>query len=250
MKHLVIEQNTHGRDFFISDIHGQKAKFERALAKVEFSPEQGDRLFCVGDLIDRGTNNLQILGNQKHWDHFYSIIGNHELMLMDEFEERPLNQSFGMYGSGQPSTTHSMNGGKWFAKLRQSTRERVYQQIKNLPITIEVKTAWGTIGLVHAEVPLGHTSWQSFVEAVQTSTRVYEQALWGREIIRIAHEYDARALDYPGTITQTIDGVDVVVHGHTLIKSPKRIGNRLYIDTGLETGELTILSAEAIFNHV
>lgn len=249
MKHQIIEQNRRGRDFFIGDIHGHKAKFARALASVEFNPEQGDRLFYVGDLIDRGNDNLQILGKQLHWDYFYSTIGNHELMLMDAFEKSPISTPYTFDGFTH-SNLHIKNNGRWFARLRQSTRDHVYQQVSGLPVTMEVKTAWGDIGLVHAEVPLGFTSWPSFVEAVQTSPRVFEQALWGRDIMRIAHEYDARALDYPDTINLPINGVDVVVHGHTLVKKPKLIGNRLYIDTGLETGELTILSAEQIFQNV
>lgn len=247
-KHQIIEQNLRGRDFFISDIHGHKRKFERALARVDFSAQNGDRLFCVGDLIDRGEDNLQILGKQQHWDYFYSIIGNHELMLMEQFNAQPLN--YDIYSYGTTTNTHAMNGGKWFSKLKQSTRERVYQQIKALPVTMEVQTEFGRIGLVHAEVPLVYQAWSSFVEAVQSDPQVFDEAVWGREVIKTAWEFDKARQAYPADLTAPIQGVDVVLHGHTLVKKTKVIGNRLYIDTGLETGEHTILSAEEVFMQV
>ena len=109
-------------------------------------------MFCVGDLVDRGNDNLQILGKQWHWPAFYSIVGNHELLLLDNF----FNQAWspGIFTFGYGHDAHARNGGKWFAKCRRTTRERVAQQLKALPWTMEVQTEWGTVGMVHAEVPI------------------------------------------------------------------------------------------------
>jgi serine/threonine protein phosphatase 1 len=235
----VIEKNTQGRDFFISDLHGHKPKFERALARVGFDLEAGDRLFCVGDLVDRGNDNLQILGKQLHWPGFYSIKGNHELMLLDQFYQQPLN--YGIYSYGGMRNTHTLNGGRWFEKCRQSTRERVVQQISALPLTLEVNTAYGRIGLVHAEVPLGESDWSTFITKLSTDGKLVDQAVWGRDVL-YAHQ--------AGRKIEAVVGIDAVIHGHTLVSQPVAVANRLYIDTGLETGEVTILSAEQVFERI
>ncbi|AHF02263.1 hypothetical protein THIAE_05840 [Thiomicrospira aerophila AL3] len=160
MTHLVFEQNPQGRDFFISDIFGHKRKFERALARVGFNADAGDRLFCVGDLVDRGEDNLEILGKQLHWNSFHSIIGNHEVMLMEAFENNQQDQDFDIYSFGRSSTAHAANGGKWFSMLRPATRE---------------------------------------------------QAVWGRAVLQ-----DFLA----GRDVAPVNGIDAVVHGHTLVTQP------------------------------
>lgn len=43
-----------GRAFVVGDLRGCLPALRRALHKVDFSPEQGDRLLSAGDLIDRG----------------------------------------------------------------------------------------------------------------------------------------------------------------------------------------------------
>ena len=51
-------KNLVGRDFVVGDIHGAFTKLKQALEKIEFNTEV-DRLFCVGDLVDRGGENEQ-----------------------------------------------------------------------------------------------------------------------------------------------------------------------------------------------
>lgn len=48
--------NQSGRDFAVGDIHGCFSKLEAALRRVGFIPEK-DRLFSVGDLVDRGPES-------------------------------------------------------------------------------------------------------------------------------------------------------------------------------------------------
>ena len=131
-------------------------------------------MFCVGDLVDRGEDNLEILGKQLDWNSFHSIICNHEVMLMEAFENNQQDQDFDIYSFGRSSTAHAANGGKWFSMLRPATRE---------------------------------------------------QAVWGRAVLQ-----DFLA----GRDVAPVNGIDAVVHGHTLVTQPIEVANRLYIDTGLE----------------
>ena len=53
-------RNTHGRDFVVGDIHGCFDLLQQALDEAAFNPDR-DRLFSVGDLIDRGPQSPQVL---------------------------------------------------------------------------------------------------------------------------------------------------------------------------------------------
>lgn len=60
--------NADARDFAVGDIHGHFVRLEVALAAVKFSPEK-DRLFSVGDLVDRGPESVDVLiGMQRMWN--------------------------------------------------------------------------------------------------------------------------------------------------------------------------------------
>ena len=56
---LDLEENTTGRDFLCADIHGKFDPLLNALSYVEFNKD--DRLFLLGDLCDRGKQNLETL---------------------------------------------------------------------------------------------------------------------------------------------------------------------------------------------
>ncbi|MGB0713157.1 MAG: metallophosphoesterase, partial [Gammaproteobacteria bacterium] len=51
-----LEHNEVGRDLIVGDIHGEFIALKDRLDELEFVPGR-DRLFSVGDLIDRGPNS-------------------------------------------------------------------------------------------------------------------------------------------------------------------------------------------------
>jgi len=65
--------NTLGRDFIVGDLHGCRSLLEDLLAEVAFDGAR-DRLFSVGDLVDRGPDSegcLELL--KEPW--FYPVLG-------------------------------------------------------------------------------------------------------------------------------------------------------------------------------
>lgn len=71
-----IERNIAGRDFAVGDIHGHFTALQGALDAVAFDPVR-DRLFSVGDMVDRGPESEQVLDwLAKPW--FFAVQGNHE----------------------------------------------------------------------------------------------------------------------------------------------------------------------------
>lgn len=71
-------QNTIGRDFAVGDIHGMFRLLQTELDGIGFDPLV-DRLFSVGDLVDRGPDSeLALEWIAKPW--FHAVQGNHEDM--------------------------------------------------------------------------------------------------------------------------------------------------------------------------
>jgi len=96
--------------------------------------------------------------------------------------------------------------------------------IAELPLVIEVATAVGTVGIVHADVPR-KMSWRDFVDAIEADdAKTVETALWGRNRVM-------------GRVKKGVEGVARVFCGHTPVTDGVRtIGNVFCIDTGAVYG--------------
>ena len=77
-----LARNERGRDLVVGDIHGQRETFERVLETVGYSPEDGDRVLLVGDVIDRGPDSAGMLDWLRR-DSVTCIRGNHEQFMLD-----------------------------------------------------------------------------------------------------------------------------------------------------------------------
>lgn len=65
----------------VGDLHGCRPMLDRLLADARFDPAV-DRLFSVGDLVDRGPDSMGCLALLREpW--FHAVRGNHEAMLLD-----------------------------------------------------------------------------------------------------------------------------------------------------------------------
>ena len=212
-------QNEQGQDYVVGDIHGEYHLLEAELARIEFNPE-GDRLFCVGDLVDRGTDSLAAL----EWlakPYFHSCRGNHDNFV----QSAPGNVD-------ELSWWVAVNGGDWWLDVDDALKWRFMETFSDLPMLLEVETSLGLIGLVHADVPCNMT-WQDFTSRLEErDPAVMEYALWSR----------GRAQE---NCTTPVAGIDRVYCGHTVFDTPKQVGNVYFIDTGagydFEGAHLTVL---------
>lgn len=221
-------RNRCGRDFVVGDIHGCFDALRRALDEVKFAAET-DRLFCVGDLIDRGPRSVDTLEwLARPW--FHACLGNHEEMALRSLSEADLMLGW-----------VTLNGGEWWLALDTATRATYLAAFRRLPLAMEIETIHGNVGIVHADVPQ-ELNWQAFVEALESGDPdARETALWSR-----------RRAD--GLVTTPVAGIDRVVCGHT-ITADCRIHiytNVWFIDTGAFLtdalgGHLTLLSLDRLF---
>lgn len=207
-------QNRHGRDFVVGDIHGEYRLLEDALHRVDFQVSR-DRLFSVGDLIDRGPDSFACLSLAlEPW--FFGVRGNHEALAQAAL-------------GGGDWGAWLMNGGTWVRDHDlDAVRRRLESALVRLPYVREVAVAGQRLGIVHAEPP---TDWAQIETADEA---LMHQLVWGRR--RIA-----------GQDTTPVTGIDAVAVGHTIVPEPVRLGNVHYLDTGaFDTGRLTLVEAQEL----
>ncbi len=211
-----LERNTKGRDLIVGDIHGHFGKLQAALDAVGFSPNAGDRLISVGDLVDRGPEcDLVLDWLGKPW--FHAVLGNHEDMAI-RWSEGDLDRDL-----------YVANGGGWNVSNPVDQRNILASAFAALPIAIEIETEAGLVGVVHAACPA--PSWAEFAEALRVlegrpellesmeAVGLLAHAIWSRDRVQ--------AMD-----DSIVDGVRAVVVGHTPMDAMSALGNTMFIDTG------------------
>lgn len=138
--------NLVGRDFIIGDLHGCYDKLLAVLAAVSFNFAT-DRLFSVGDLVDRGPNSLACLALMKEpW--FFCVVGNHESMLLTYL---------GLRGSDYHRASDFVaNGGDWIYDLTPAEQTQLVTELGPLlltmPVVLDVDHPVAPFHVVHAEL--------------------------------------------------------------------------------------------------
>ena len=198
--------NTSGRDFVVGDIHGMFPHLETLLDQVTFDPDR-DRLFSVGDLVDRGPRSRDALGwLAQPW--FHACRGNHEQFVLDsnDDEQRELWVGF--------------NGGDWWLDLSVAEHEIFKEAVAAMPLAMELQTDSGLVGIVHADAP-PECSWDSYMALLEAGDEdALFYALWSRG--RVSGQNIAPVEGRMGRI----------YCGHTPTKEAVLVGNVFYIDTG------------------
>lgn len=202
-----------GRVFVVGDLHGAYQTFMEKLVLLEFDFEK-DLVICVGDIVDRGRENLQCIKLlNEPW--FKSVRGNHEDFCI-----------VGSYDS-HIANIHKdpRNGGAWLYKLSDELIEGIATLFIGLPLAMEVQYKGNLYGFTHADMPF--TEWGDLYITDDSQVEVHGRTiqdwlLWSR------FGYDTK-----DEFTEVVNGVKAVFHGHTPTcgKIEKR-GNEVYVDYG------------------
>lgn len=219
------ERNTAGRDLIVGDIHGHFTKLQVALDAIGFDPAR-DRLFSVGDLVDRGPEcDLALEWLALPWLH--AVQGNHEEMAI-------------RWPNGDMDPGNYMaNGGGWNISNPPDVQRDFSEAFSALPIAMELDTVGGLVGIVHADCPFD--SWTDFTASLDdqnTSKKmlksIIDAAQWSRERIT--------AMD-----DGVVAGVRAVFVGHTPMERSTTLGNVHFIDTmGWRGRDFAIMDAATL----
>ncbi|MBU2852946.1 metallophosphoesterase [Acidithiobacillus ferriphilus] len=237
------EENTLGRDFIVGDLHGCLPYLNRLLAHVHFDPAT-DRLFSVGDLVNRGPDSSGVLALlAEPW--FFPVLGNHDVMMLafltgqSPFAQR--SPHFEVYGDGFLS-----NGGRWLKILRPENAQikAWIRDLINLPLIRVVGQGVSRFHIAHAQLAgdtvddwsdtrLDHpeveqdTLWttQRFIPGFDMTGNGFDAVLWGR------------GLRADLSNVREITGLSRTYVGHTItvLQDTSRIlaaSSHVFLDTG------------------
>lgn len=224
--------NTLGRDFVVGDLHGCRFLLDAALRERDFNPAT-DRVFSVGDLIDRGPDSLNTLALlDEPW--FYAVRGNHEGMFAVWMARRT-------DGITSPSD-FIYNGGDWVRELDDADTARLHRlatRVANLPAVIRVLDEAGkpAFQVAHAELMDDEGAFLTDARLETEDLRdMVANLTWGRRLVRRA----AKAM--PGdpfqcegialSDTPLMPALSVTFVGHTIVRTPLMHCSHVYIDRG------------------
>lgn len=213
---MTLSRNIRGADYaaiyVVGDLHGCYRLLMQELEKIRFNFEQ-DLLICTGDLVDRGSENLECISLlDQPW--FSSVRGNHEEMCIKGRDDVWIQDM------------HARNGGEWFYLLSTEKQDELSEILSKLPLVIEIQLEDKNIGILHADIDIH--DWNQFKTNIAKGERkipgltsAYTNALWGRG--RIRHHSKRYG---------TVKNIDEIYLGHTIVQRHTQIDNCHYIDIG------------------
>lgn len=223
-KRKIVEKNTNGRDFVVGDLHGCYDHLLTLLEFVGFDKEK-DRLFSVGDLIDRGTKSMECLSLiYEPW--FHTVRGNHEQMMIDYY-----------YGTDTYDTgIWVANGGSWKIDYDVQLMKASALDLIKLPYVITID---GVCNIVHSQLPVNRDGTINQSDLDEWNYHEYELdcMLWNRQLMEARQSYDFPILP--------------TICGHTAVEQVRCKSNHIDIDTGIVYGgKLSLLEIPEDFKNV
>lgn len=187
--------------FVVGDLDGSLSGLQKALSRKGFL-EHVDPLICLGDMIDRGSESIQLIQYLSDINADF-VLGNHEHLMLESII------------SQDETAMHlwSSNGGAWHHDVDKAKLDSVCHLFLNSVLSILLEYRGIKIGLSHT-LP---QSWNwSFPP--EKSEDTVESLLWSRELFKSQKQ-------------SSNIGVNFSIHGHNSTQMPIWIGNTYHIDT-------------------
>lgn len=129
----------------MSDIHGQKDMFDRMLKQINFTDK--DKLYILGDVIDRGPNGIRLLLNIMDKPNIHMLLGNHEHMMKTYFTRMPPDhEALSLWINNGGGTTIEE-----FKRCSIDEKEKVLNFIKSIPVELRTTVNNKEFILCHAQ---------------------------------------------------------------------------------------------------
>lgn len=240
-QHAIVRQlpsNDQGKDFIVGDIHGCLTLLLRLLDAVNFDKSR-DRLFSVGDLIDRGPHSLECLYlSASPW--FYAVQGNHEQLLLECFSAYLQTGQLTNFEEVADSDLF-LNGGDWVERyfithhhcMRTEFNQALLEALA-MPLIWIVGEGDQRFHVVHAELlkpgyrDLEIPVWQDadidqWFALQAIPPEVQDRLCWSRTMM-------TQAVRNPMPRNQ--EGLSPTFCGHSYDPRPRQVLSHVCIDTG------------------
>lgn len=219
------------RLYAIGDIHGRADLLDALLARIESDEGRGEKhqtlLVFLGDYIDRGpaSNAVveRLIETMTRWKTI-CLKGNHEAFLLQFFSEPGLLENWARYGALNTLMSYGLRPplqpkGAQCAEIAVELREAMPRPHQQFLKKLDLSLSFGDFFFVHAGAR----------PRIALDAQKEDDLLWIRE----------EFLEHEGMFEK------IIVHGHTPMREPEILPNRINIDTGAyATGRLTCLVLE------
>lgn len=218
-KVLRLPANIKGKDFVVGDVHGCFEDLLLALKAINFN-ETTDRLLSVGDWIDRGPNSLECISMlDKDW--VYSVLGNHEWMMIETI----------LYNNYNSAQTWLSNGGDWSLKQSRNVLVPLATKLYELPLVIVVGEGEERFNIVHAELLSSNEKDHNGASDKDIDNWTFKEKeewdmIWGRSIAQYTHYFT------PELLARIQGNLSITYCGHTPMRSLKKVCKQMFLDRG------------------
>lgn len=142
------------RRIFIGDVHGHYDGLMLLLNVI--SPDRDDRVYFLGDLINRGPKSAQVVEFVRK-SPYYCVLGNHEQMLLDYFQDKQvINKTIEKASCTYKETIDS------YLKSDISLLPIHLEWFSNLPLYLDLGDIWAVHGGVNPQLALDKQSQKEF----------------------------------------------------------------------------------------
>ena len=139
--------------YVMSDIHGQKRRFDSVMKQINLQPE--DTLYVLGDVIDRNPDGIKILRQIMAMPNAKMLLGNHELMMLNALHyPPPEDENWPEYYYDRKLSLWYRNGGQvthnYLKRIKKSVRQEIFEYLDKLPVNSELTVNGRQYILTHA----------------------------------------------------------------------------------------------------
>lgn len=211
-----------GRRLCLGDIHGMYSKLTDVLDKCKFT--SSDTLYCVGDLCDRGNENLKTLQFLMSLNNFYPVIGNHDVWLAEYLNDTIKDTSFTFW-------LFQCGGSNIFVEIRDFSKKeklKIYNWMKNIPYMLRIDNKIimhnPTPKFVFESLKIGYKIEDITMSNIRESglLKDLKQAmfLWNREVLNCS-KYINEEGEYKNIFKDEFNkNSNIIFSGHTPLVKP------------------------------
>lgn len=235
----------------MGDIHGSLTCLHHLMRRLDFDKTR-DRMFSVGDLVDRGPDSLATL-ELLHEPWFHCVLANHEQMMLEAFAGGFMGQFWlpngGVWGIEALNDWKTRKLDKSRVPLDDSVRLfDLLPLVRELPYLMTVNMPdGGKFHLIHAEFPPYCTITDEVLAddngVLQLATHDASDGthiIWGRHLFYQFYNTD---LSNVAKVNRTVannfprgdhffnDKLSHIISGHTPVQRPLTIFGQTNIDT-------------------